>query len=126
MLLNIDNILVKEEWVPYIDGSGDKMPNIPLTYGFRGGSTFWFGEVQPAYKLPIPDMGPNHEVIHYEANRMDEEIRFTWDACKQLSGIPNAFLQNVLGGIVKQAKARGVTEVDEAFIQTLNRERGDN
>jgi len=123
LLLNIDNILVKEHWMGYVDGSGDKMPNIPLTYGFRGGSTFWFGEVQPAYKLPIPDMGPNHEIIHYEANRVDEEVRFTWGACKQLTGIPNAFMQNVLGGIVKQAKARGVTEVDEEFVLALNRER---
>ena len=91
--------------------------------GFRGGSTFWFGEVKPAYKLPIPDMGPNHELVHYEANRLDDEVRFTWGACKQLTGIPNAFLQNVLGGIVKQAKARGVTEVDEDFVIALNKER---
>ncbi len=123
LLLNIDNILVKEKWMTHVDGSRDTMPNIPLTYGFRGGSTFWFGEVQPAYKLPIPDMGPNHELVHYEANRLDDEVRFTWDACKQLTGIPNAFLQNVLGGIVKQAKARGVTEVDEDFVIALNKER---
>lgn len=123
LLLNIDNILVKEKWLPYIDGSRDAMPNIPLTYGFRGGSTFWFGQVQPAYKLPIPDMGSNHEIVHYEANRLDDEVRFTWEACKQLAGIPNAFLQNVLTGIVKQAKARGVTEVDEDFVIALNNER---
>ncbi len=123
LLLNIDNILVKEKWVAHIDGSQETMPNIPLTYGFRGGSTFWFGQVQPAYKLPIPDMGPNHEIIHYEANRLDDEVRFTWGACKQLTGIPNAFLQNVLGGIVKQAKARGVTEVDKDFVLMLNKER---
>lgn len=123
LLLNIDNILVKEKWMAHVDGSQDTMPNIPLTYGFRGGSTFWFGEVQPAYKLPIPDMGPNHELVHYEANRLDDEVRFTWEACKQLTGIPNAFLQNVLTGIVKQAKARGVTNVDEDFIVALNKER---
>ena len=49
LLLNIDTILVKERWMKYIDGSGDKMPNIAMTYGFRGGSTFWFGEPKPAY-----------------------------------------------------------------------------
>jgi hypothetical protein len=123
LLLNIDNILVKEHWMKLVDGSGDEMPRIPMTYGFRGGATFWFGEVKPAYKLPIPDMGAKHEVVHYEANRMDDEVRFTMDACKQLTGIPNAFLQNVLGGIVKQAKARGVTNVDEAFVIALNKER---
>jgi flavin reductase (DIM6/NTAB) family NADH-FMN oxidoreductase RutF len=123
LLLNIDNILVKERWMNFIDGSGDAMPRIPLTYGFRGGSTFWFGETQPAYKLPIPDMGANHEVVHYEANRLDDEVRFTMEACKQLTGIPNAFVQTVLKGIIKQAKARGVTNVDEAFVLALNKER---
>lgn len=123
LLLNIDNILVKEKWMKLVDGSGDEMPRIPMTYGFRGGSTFWFGETQPAYKLPIPDMGANHELVHYEANRLDDEVRFTMDACKQLTGIPNTFVQNVLRGIVKQAKERGVTNVDEAFVLELNKER---
>ena len=68
-------------------------------------------------------MGPNHDLVHYEANRLDAEVRFTMDACKQLTGIPNAFLQQVLQGIVKQAKERGVTKVDEAFVIELNKER---
>ena len=123
LLLNIDNILLKEKWLGHVDGTKDTMPDIALTYGFRGGATFWFGEAQPAYKLPIPDMGPNYEIIHYEANRIDDDVKFTWGASKQLTGIPNAFLQNVLGGIVKQAKARGITEVDEDFVLLLNKER---
>jgi len=123
LLLNIDNILIAEEWLGPLDGSEDRMPHIAMTYGFRGGSTFWFGEPQPAYKLPIPDMGANHELVHYEANRLDDEVRFTMDACKQLTGIPNNFVRNVLEGIVKQAKARGVTEVDESFVLELNKER---
>jgi flavin reductase (DIM6/NTAB) family NADH-FMN oxidoreductase RutF len=123
LLLNIDNILVAEEWEPYLDGSKDKMPHIAMTYGFRGGNTFWFGEPQQAYSLPIPDMGANHELIHYEANRLDDEVRFSMEACKQLSGIPNTFVRNVLEGIVRQAKARGVVHVDEDFIIALNKER---
>jgi len=123
LLLNIDNILLKQSWQPALDGSGDRMPRIPLTYGFRGASTFWFGETQPAYKLPIPDLGARHEVVHYEANRLDDSVRFTLEASKQLSGIPRAFLRQVLEGIVRQAKARGVTEVDEAFVVALNKER---
>ena len=59
----------------------------------------------------------------YEANRLDDEVRFTMDACKQLTGIPNTFVRNVLTGIIKQAKLRGVTEVDEAFVLELNKER---
>jgi hypothetical protein len=71
-------------------------------------------------------MGANHELVHYEANRLDEEVRFTMEACKQLTGIPNAFVQQVLQGIVKEAKARGVSNVDEEFVIALNKEREGN
>lgn len=122
LLLNIDNILIREDWIPYLDGSGDKMPHIAMTYGFRGGSNFWFGAPQPAYKVPVPDMGANHEVILYEANRIDEEVHFTKEACQQLAGIPNAFVRTVLEGIVRQARARGIADIDEDFIIELNKE----
>lgn len=123
LLLNIDHILVKQRWQKLLDGSGDEMPRIPLTYGFRGGNTFWFGETEPAYKLPIPDLGARHEVVHYEANRIDDAVRFTLDASKQLTGIPRAFLRQVLEGIVRQAKARGVLEIGPEFLAILNKER---
>ena len=123
LLLNIDNILVKESWMGFVDGSGDQMPAAALTYGFRGASTFWFGETQPAYKLPIPDKGPKHEVVMYEANRLDDVVRFTEDACKQLTGIPRAFLRQALQGIVEVAKQQGITTVDLEFVQKLNAER---
>ncbi|MDP6435819.1 MAG: hypothetical protein QF790_05550 [Gammaproteobacteria bacterium] len=123
LLLNIDNILLKESWVKMLDGSGDKMPNIPLTYGFRGASTFWFGDSKPAYKLPIPERGPKVEVVMYEANRLDDEVRFTQEACEQLVGIPPAFMVTVLEGIVKVAKERDVLEIDEAFVIQVNKER---
>jgi len=124
LLLNIDNILVKERWKGLIDGSGEEMPRVPLTYGFRGGATFWFAETQPAYKLPIPDLGARHEVVHYEANRIDDVVRFTLDASKTLTGIPRPFLRQVLEGIVWQAKARGVTEVNPEFLASLNKKSG--
>jgi len=123
LLLNIDNILVKDSWLKNVDGSGDVMPAASLTYGFRGASTFWFGETQPAYKLPIPDKGPQHEVVMYEANRLDDVVRFTEDACKQLTGIPRAFLRQALQGIVDEAKRRNVTEIDLQFVRQLNEER---
>ena len=124
LLLNIDNILVKEDWIGQIDGGGDRMPNVPLTYGFRGGSTFWFGDSLPAYKLPIPDhLGPKAEVVMYEANRLDDEVRFTQAACEQLVGVPPAFLRTVLEGIVKAGKAQGVTLIDEDFVVALNKAR---
>ncbi len=122
LLLNIDNILVKEEWVPYIDGTGDKMPSVPMTYGFRGASTFWFGDVNPAYKLPIPDKGAKDDVVYYEANRLDDEVKFTREACKELTGIPPTFLRQALMGILGVAKEQGLTKIDRDFVVELNKQ----
>jgi len=123
LLLNIDNILLKETWMENLGDGGTRMPNAALTYGFRGASKFWFGEPKPAYALPIPDMGPNHEVVNYIANRLDEDVKFSMEACKQLTGIPKAFLKPALEGILAEAKKRGATQIDLEFVQRLNKER---
>ena len=103
--------------------NGKTMPRAALTYGFRGATKFWFGEPKPAYALPIPDKGPNHEVVNYIANRLDEDVKFTMDACKQLTGIPKAFLRPALEGILAEAKKRGAKQVDLDFVLMLNKER---
>ena len=126
LLLNIDNILLKKKWKDNLEGGGTTMPDSALTYGFRGASKFWFGQRKDPYWLPIPELGPQHEVVLYEANRLDEEVRFTEDACKQLTGIPKVFLTQALRGIVAEAKKAGVMEVDLAFVKKLNEEREAN
>ena len=123
LLLNIDNILLKESWKKNLEGGGSTMPDVALTFGFRGASKFWFGEVKDPYALPIPDLGPQHEVVFYEANRLDDEVRFTEDACKQLTGIPKTFLTQALQGIIAEAKKQDVSNIDLDFVQRLNAER---
>lgn len=123
LLLNIDNILLKKKWKDNLEGGGTTMPEAALTFGFRGASKFWFGERQEPYWLPIPDLGPRSEVVIYEANRLDPEVKFTNEACEQLTGIPRAFLRQALQGIVAEAKKRGVAEIDLEFVQKLNSER---
>jgi flavin reductase (DIM6/NTAB) family NADH-FMN oxidoreductase RutF len=123
LLLNLDNILLKETWMKNLGDNGKTMPRAALTYGFRGATKFWFGEPKPAYALPIPDKGPNHEVVNYIANRLDEDVKFTMDACKQLTGIPKAFLRPALEGILAEAKKRGAKQVDLDFVLMLNKER---
>jgi len=122
-LLNIDNILLKETWKQNLENGGTRMPNMPVTLGFRGGAKFWFSEIKKPFWLPIPDKGPRYEAVHYEANRLDDEVKFTLDASKQLTGIPRPFLRTALKGIIKEAKKRGITEVDKDFVEALNRER---
>jgi flavin reductase (DIM6/NTAB) family NADH-FMN oxidoreductase RutF len=75
LVLRIENILLKETWKKNLENGGERMPRMPLTYGFRGGTKFWFAEPKPAFWLPIPtNKGPKYEVVHYEANRIDDEI----------------------------------------------------
>jgi hypothetical protein len=45
------------------------------------------------------------------------------DACKQLTGIPKAFLRPALEGILAEAKKRGAKEIDLDFVLMLNKER---
>ncbi|MEO8223894.1 MAG: hypothetical protein ABI661_03745, partial [Gammaproteobacteria bacterium] len=124
LVLRIENILLKESWKKNLDDGGERMPRLPVTYGFRGGTKFWFAEPKKAFWLPIPaNKGPKYEVVHYEANRIDEEIKFTLEASKELTGIPRPFLKTALKGIVKQARERGVTTIDRDFILLLNKER---
>ena len=124
LVLKIDGILLKQSWKDNLENGGTRMPRLPITYGFKGGEKFWFAEPKRAFWLPIPsDKGPKHETVLYEANRLDDEVRFTAEAAKQLTGIPKPFLKAALKGIIKQAKEEGVVEVDEAFIAKINAER---
>jgi hypothetical protein len=59
----------------------------------------------------------------YEANRIDPDVSFTRDACRQLTGVPKPFIKTVLKGIIKQAKERGITEIDSEFVLKLQKER---
>lgn len=58
-----------------------------------------------------------------EANKIDDAVTFTQDACEGLGAIPDMFRGMALKKIVKQAKERGVTTVDKAFVDLINEER---
>jgi flavin reductase (DIM6/NTAB) family NADH-FMN oxidoreductase RutF len=122
-VLRIDRILLKESWKKNLDDGNPRMPNMPISYGFRDGKDFWFTKHRRPFAVPVPNKGPKVEVVLYEANRIDEEVRFTREACEKLTGIPKAFLKLALKGIVKQAKAEGVTLIDVAFVQKIDEQR---
>ena len=124
-VLRIERILMKETWAKNLQNGATMLPNIPLAYGFRDGAKFWFAEHKKPFWFPTPtDKGPKEEAVLYEANRLDpENVQFTRDACKQLTGIPRPFLKTALKGIIKRAKADGVSVVDLDYVKKLNEER---
>jgi hypothetical protein len=44
-------------------------------------------------------------------------------ACKQLTGIPQPFMQDALKEIVARAIKDGVAEIDEPYVAKINAER---
>jgi len=124
-VLKIERILMKETWQKNLAEGATRLPNIPLAAGFRDGSKFWFAEQKQPFWFPTPtDKGPKEEAVLYEANRLDpDNVQFTREACKQLTGIPRPFLKTALKGIIKQAKEDGVSLVDIDYVKKLNEER---
>ncbi len=121
--LLIDHVLVKEKYAPGIE-KGEIFPNMPIFCGFRANRGFWFAEHQQPFSVPLPQVeGMEHQTVFYLANRIDANVRFTKEACKKLTGIPQPFMQDALKGIVARAIEADITEVDEVFLEKVNAER---
>ncbi len=122
-VLTVDNNLIKEEFVDGIE-DGTKFPRMPIFYGFRANGQFWFAEHEAPFPMELPKVEGNEvQTVFYLANRLDETVRFTNEACAKLTGIPRPFLKDALKGIIASAQDKGATEVDEALLAEINAER---
>ena len=82
---------------------------MPISYGFRGGSEFWFARHEEPFHYPIPrgkELEP--EFVFQIANKQDPGVRFTREACAALVVIPAPFLEPALGVFITKAKKQGV------------------
>jgi flavin reductase (DIM6/NTAB) family NADH-FMN oxidoreductase RutF len=121
--LMIDSILVREKYAPGIE-EGEIFPNTPIFYGFRANRGFWLAKHEAPFSIPLPKVeGMTAQSVTYLANRINSNVCFTDEACKQLAGIPEPFMKDALKGIVAHALADGVTDVDEAYLAKVNAER---
>jgi len=125
LLLKLNNIYLKEQWRNNLDlGDDMKIPNMPISFGFRNANQFWFAKHKKPFWLPTPEgKGAQHDAVMYIGNRIDPEVNFTENACKQLTGVPKVFVKTVLKGIIKEAKKEGIAIIDEAFVKKVNESR---
>ena len=125
LLLKINHIFLRERWRNNLDlGDDMKIPNMPISFGFRNANQFWFAKHKKAFCLPTPEgKGAKHDAVMYIANRIDEEVTFTENACKQLTGIPKVFVKTALKGIIAEAKKQGITEINQSFVEMINQKR---
>jgi hypothetical protein len=54
-------------------------------------------------------------VILELANSLDDEVKFTLEACEDLTQVPKMFRKMALKTIIKGAKKDGVTEIDDNY-----------
>ena len=125
-ILKIDKILMKERFYNAIvrGVKAKDFPSVPVDYGYRDSTNFWYSKFKKPRKEPIPagkeaDLGS----VKYAAKRVDPTITFTDDACKTLVKVPRVFLKLVLQGCVDYAKENNITVIDENVMKDINDKR---
>lgn len=124
-ILRVDRILIKPEYYgSIINGvSSSGFPRIPVDYGYRDSKNFWYSR----FRRPRPELLPirsnSIQSVRYAADRADDIVKFTDEACAKLTGVPRIFLPAALKGCVKWAKENNITLIDENHMNIINDKR---
>lgn len=124
-ILKVDKILMKPKYhQAIIDGVRAKdFPPVPVDYGYRDSKNFWYSK----FRRPIPELLPVRETslasVRYAADRIDDKIRFTDEACAKLVKVPRIFLPTALKGCVAWAKENGVELITAEHMDIINDKR---
>lgn len=124
-ILKIDKILMKEKYYnSIINGVTHKnFPNVPVDYGYRDSTNFWCSRFKKPFAEPIPNNEVDIESVKYAANRADDVIKFSDDACKMMVKIPRVFLSMVLKGCISWAKENDCKLITAKEMQIINDKR---
>jgi len=122
-VLRIDKIAMQKKWRDSLF-SGKGFPRLPVDYGFRDNSTFWFTRASKPYAVPIPkEKGVDVDAVMYAVQRYDPDIKWQEEAAAKLVRVPRVFLTRVIGESVKAAKAEGLTEITPEFLNRIRDKR---
>ncbi len=125
-ILKIDKILMKErQYNAIVNGvKAGGFPRVPVDYGYRDSTHFWYTRFQRPIAQPIPSgKEMNVDAVLFAANRVDPSIQFTKEACQTLVKVPRVFLRVVLQGCVDWAKENNVFLIDESHMKLINDKR---
>lgn len=124
-ILKIDKIYMKPKYYDaIINGvSAKSFPNVPVDYGYRDSTNFWYSKFVKPSPEKIPDKDGDVKTVIYAAERIDPEVKFTAEACAKLVKIPRIFLKAALTQMVEIAKQGGITLIDEAALEKINDKR---
>ena len=124
-ILRVDKILMKEKYYnAIINGVRAKdFPPVPVDYGYRDSKNFWYSKHTRVIPELLPIRATTVESVRYAANRIDDKIKFTDDACAKLVNVPRIFLPTALKGCVEWARENNVTLITEKEMNIINDKR---
>ena len=124
-ILKVDKIWMKDKYYnAIINGVKAKdFPPVPVDYGYRDSTNFWCSKHTKPFAEKIQAKDGDVNSVMYAADRVDDEIKFTKEACAKLVKIPRVFLKAALTQMVKIAREEGITLIDEAALDIINDKR---
>ncbi len=124
-ILRIDRILMKpRQHDAILNGMkpGD-FPRVPVDYGYRDSRSFWMNRFRRPRSFPLPKRSLDRTAVRYAADRADDVVKFTDEACDMLLKVPRIFLSTALKGCVDWAKANQVTLITDAHMRQIQDKR---
>ena len=100
-----------------------------MDYGYRDSKNFWytrfpgFGNFLGAIPELLPVRKTTVQSVKYAADRIDDKVKFTDEACAKLVNVPRIFLPTALKGCVKWAKENGVELITAEHMDIINDKR---
>jgi flavin reductase (DIM6/NTAB) family NADH-FMN oxidoreductase RutF len=125
-ILKIDKIIMKEKYhQAIIEGVKPKsFPKIPVDYGYRDNTNFWYTVSTKYISEPIPAAKEmDIKTVRFAADRTDPNITFTDDACQKLVKVPRIFLKAALESCAKWARDNQVTVITAKEMEIINNKR---
>jgi len=121
-LLNIDNILMKSKWYEALSRGNGRFPSMPIDFGYRDSSYFWFSKHSRPYKKAIPqDKGVEVNSIKYQVQRLPYDLEWEEESYTKLIGVPRIFLKRVLEGISQRAIDEDIKKITPELLDKYNK-----
>lgn len=124
-ILRVDKILMKEKYYnSIINGvKASSFPSVPVDYGYRDSKNFWYSRFSKPRSELLPIREASLDSVRYAADRIDDVIKFTDDACAMLIKVPRIFLPTALKGCVSWARENNVTLITSEHMAIINDKR---
>lgn len=124
-ILRLDKILMKGKYRnTIINGiTPGGFPRVPVDYGYRDSKNFWYTKFRRPKSELLPVREGSIQSVRYAADRIDDKVTFTDEACAKLVKVPRIFLNTALKGCVNWAMENEVEVIDAEQMDIINDKR---